>query len=46
MCFKLLRGTPLAQVRQGETVRLHSEYQSSHAADDVMGIMLAYIHRR
>jgi Stress up-regulated Nod 19 len=38
-------GHPLAHVRQGETVRLHSMYQSSHAADDVMGIMLAYINR-
>ena len=37
-------GDPLAVVRQGETVRLHSMYQSTHAADDVMGIMLGYIH--
>jgi len=29
--------------RKGETVRLHSEYQSGHAADDVMGIMLLYV---
>lgn len=36
-------GDPLATVSAGETVRLHSEYQSSHAADDVMGIMLMYI---
>jgi hypothetical protein len=36
-------GDPLATVHQGETVRLHSMYQSSHAADDVMGIMLAYV---
>jgi len=36
-------GDPLARVRSGQTVRLHSEYQSSHAADDVMGIMLTYI---
>jgi Stress up-regulated Nod 19 len=36
-------GDPLARVKSGQTVRLHSEYQSSHAADDVMGIMLAYI---
>jgi Stress up-regulated Nod 19 len=35
---------PLATVRAGQTVRLHSEYQSSHAADDVMGIMLLYVH--
>jgi hypothetical protein len=25
-------------------VRLHSMYQSSHPADDVMGIMLTYIN--
>ena len=37
-------GDPLAEVRSGDIVRLHSEYQSSHAADDVMGIMLGYIH--
>jgi hypothetical protein len=36
-------GDPLARVKSGQTVRLHSEYQSSHAADDVMGIMLAYL---
>jgi hypothetical protein len=34
---------PVAVVQQGEVVRLHSEYQSTHAANDVMGIMLAYI---
>jgi hypothetical protein len=32
-------------VRSGERVRLHSVYDSSHPADDVMGIMLGYIHR-
>jgi Stress up-regulated Nod 19 len=37
-------GDPLARVNLGQTVRLHSVYQSSHAADDVMGIMLGYIH--
>ena len=36
-------GDPLARVKAGQTVRLHSEYQSPHAADDVMGIMLTYI---
>jgi hypothetical protein len=25
-------------------VRLHSQYNSTHAADDVMGIMLGYIN--
>jgi hypothetical protein len=38
-------GDPVANVQQGQTVRLHSIYQSSHAADDVMGIMLTYINR-
>ena len=37
-------GDPLAYVQQGQVVRLHSMYQSSHPADDVMGIMLAYIN--
>jgi hypothetical protein len=37
-------GDPLARVQQGETVRLHSMYESAHGADDVMGIMLLYIH--
>jgi Stress up-regulated Nod 19 len=36
---------PVARVQAGQIVRLHSQYQSSHAADDVMGIMLAYINR-
>jgi hypothetical protein len=38
-------GDPLARVKLGDTVRLHSEYLSTHPADDVMGIMLAYIDR-
>jgi hypothetical protein len=37
-------GDPLANVRAGEIVRLHSMYQSAHAAADVMGIMLLYVH--
>jgi hypothetical protein len=36
-------GDPLATIQSGQTVRLHSEYNSGHAADDVMGIMLMYI---
>jgi hypothetical protein len=35
---------PLAVVQQSETVRLHSWYESSHPADDVMGIMLMWVH--
>jgi Stress up-regulated Nod 19 len=35
---------PLARVSQGQKVRLHSMYQSAHAADDVMGIMFLYIN--
>ena len=30
-------------LKAGQTVRLHSEYDSTHPADDVMGIMLMYI---
>jgi len=37
-------GDPLARVHRGEIVRLHSMYQSEHATDDVMGIMLAYVN--
>jgi hypothetical protein len=36
-------GDPVAVVQAGQTVRLHSVYNSSHPADDVMGIMLGYI---
>jgi hypothetical protein len=38
-------GDPLATVKSGEVVRLHSMYNSPHPANDVMGIMLAYIKR-
>src|ERR687897_835527 len=31
-------GDPLARIAQGDIVRLHSEYHSSDAANDVMGI--------
>jgi ketosteroid isomerase-like protein len=34
---------PATYRKSGQTVRLHSEYNSTHAADDVMGIMLMYI---
>jgi hypothetical protein len=37
-------GDPLAVLHRDDIVRLHSMYQSSHPADDVMGIMLGYIH--
>jgi hypothetical protein len=37
-------GNPLATIRQGDIVRLHSEYNSTHPADDVMGIMLGFIN--
>jgi hypothetical protein len=36
-------GDPLAVLKSGQDVRLHSEYNSTHPADDVMGIMLLYI---
>jgi hypothetical protein len=38
-------GDPLARIAEGQTVRLHSEYSSAHAVNDVMGIMLTYIRR-
>jgi len=38
------KGDPLATIGRSETVRLHSIYQSAHAADDVMGIMLLYVN--
>jgi hypothetical protein len=37
-------GDPLAVIKSGEIVRLHSQYNSTHPADDVMGIMLGYIN--
>jgi Stress up-regulated Nod 19 len=39
-------GDPVAEIGEGNIIRLHSMYQSSHAADDVMGIMLLYIRPR
>jgi hypothetical protein len=36
---------PVARVRSGDIVRLHSMYNSTHAADDVMGIMLLYVNQ-
>jgi hypothetical protein len=39
-------GTPLDRLRSGDLVRLHSIYQSSHPANDVMGIMLMYVRPR
>jgi hypothetical protein len=37
-------GDPLARIQQGQVVRLHSMYQSPYPANDVMGIMLAYVN--
>jgi hypothetical protein len=37
-------GDPLATLAYGDVVRLHSEYNSTHAASDVMGIMLGYVN--
>jgi hypothetical protein len=34
----------VAVIGAGQIVRLHSIYDSSHPADDVMGIMLAYVN--
>jgi Stress up-regulated Nod 19 len=39
-------GTPLARIHAGDTLRLHSIYNSRTAQDDVMGIMLAYVDTR
>jgi hypothetical protein len=36
-------GRHLASLNRGDVVRLHSTYQSAHAASDVMGIMLLYV---
>jgi hypothetical protein len=36
--------TPVITLSQGQTVRLHSIYNSPEARNDVMGIMIAYIH--
>jgi hypothetical protein len=44
MSMSTCTGNPVAEIRQGDTVRLHSMYQSAHPADDVMGIMLLYVN--
>jgi hypothetical protein len=44
MSMSTCSGDPLATVRQGQTVRLHSMYDSPAPANDVMGIMLLYIN--
>jgi hypothetical protein len=44
MAMSTCTGDPLAVLHWGEVVRLHSMYNSSHPADDVMGIMLGYVH--
>ncbi len=36
-------GTPLARIRAGEVIGLHSVYDTDHAQDNVMGIMLGYV---
>jgi hypothetical protein len=35
----------LGRLQSGDVVRLHSMYNSAHPANDVMGIMIGYIHR-
>lgn len=37
-------GDPLATLTTGQTIRLHSQYNSPQPANDVMGIMLGYIN--
>jgi hypothetical protein len=39
-------GTPLARIHAGDTLRLHSMYNSRTARDDVMGIMVGYVDTR
>jgi hypothetical protein len=39
------KGTPLAALDSGNLVRIYSEYNSPEPRDDVMGIMLGYIHK-
>ena len=36
--------TPMLRITAGDTIRLHSQYNSPSAQDDVMGIMIAYVH--
>jgi len=45
MSMSTCTGDPVATIRQGDLVRLHNMYQSSHPATDVMGIMLLYVDR-
>ena len=40
------QGTPVAALDSGNLVRIYSSYDSPEPRDDVMGIMLGYIHRR
>jgi hypothetical protein len=46
MAMDVCTGTPLARIRQGNILRLHSVYElNGIPRDDVMGIMLGYVHR-
>ena len=38
-------GDPLASIRKGDLIRLHSVYDSPTRQNDVMGIMLLYVDR-
>jgi hypothetical protein len=38
------RADPLVTLTKGQTVRINAVYHSPEARDDVMGIMIAYIH--
>jgi hypothetical protein len=39
------KGTPQAVLDSGDLVRIYAEYNSPEPRDDVMGIMLGYIHK-
>ena len=39
-------GEPLGRIHAGDLIRLHSIYDTDHAQNDVMGIMLAYVATR
>ena len=39
-------GDPLGRIHAGDLIRLHSIYDTDHAQNDVMGIMLAYVATR
>ena len=45
MSMDVCTGTPLGGIHTGDVLRLHSVYSSDVPRNDVMGIMLGYVHR-